>query len=102
MLTVKLAATPSTCSASRCRSSDWEPSAFETRAESISTCRKRSFGTYQDPRSVGGLAPPASYHSCATSSEEPPLANFNSQWNDLPHPFHLGLTVFEPPGPCRF
>ena len=30
--TVDLAATPSTCSASRCRSSDWEPSAFETRA----------------------------------------------------------------------
>ena len=30
-------------SASRCRSSDWEPSAFETRAEPISMCRKRPF-----------------------------------------------------------
>ena len=33
------------CRASRCRSSDWEPSAFETRAEPISLCRKRSFAT---------------------------------------------------------
>ena len=29
---------------------------------------------------VGGLAPGASHHSCTTSSEEPPLSNFNSQW----------------------
>lgn len=28
---------------------------------------------------VGGLAPAASHHSCTTSSEEPPLSNFNSQ-----------------------
>ena len=31
--------------ASRCSSSDWEPSAFETRASPIRMCRKRSFGT---------------------------------------------------------
>ena len=30
---------------------------------------------------VGGLAPGASHHSCTTSSEEPPLSNFNSQWD---------------------
>ena len=29
----------------RCRSSDWEPSTFETRAEPIRLCRKRSFAT---------------------------------------------------------
>ena len=34
---------PSARSASRCRSSDWEPSAFETRAEPMSMCRKRPF-----------------------------------------------------------
>ena len=28
-----------------------------------------------------GLTPGASHHSCTTSSEEPPLSNFNSQWN---------------------
>ena len=33
---------------------------------------------------VGGLAPAASHHSCTTSSEEPPLSNFNSQW-DIPY-----------------
>ena len=33
-------ATPSSCAATT-----WEPSAFETRAEPISMCRKRSFGT---------------------------------------------------------
>src|SRR2546428_12381030 len=27
---------------------------------------------------VGGLTPAASHHSCTTSSEEPPLSNFNS------------------------
>ena len=32
---------------------------------------------------VGGLSPGASHHSCTTSSEEPPLSNFNSQW-DIP------------------
>ena len=37
---------PSARSASRCRSSDWEPSAFETRAEPISMCRKRPFATH--------------------------------------------------------
>ena len=34
---------------------------------------------------VGGLAPAVSHHSCTTSSEEPPLSNFNSQW-DIPRP----------------
>ena len=56
---------------------------FETRASPIRLCRKRSFGTDRDPHSVGGLTPPASYHSCTTSSEEPPLSNFNSQC-DIP------------------
>ena len=28
-------------------------------------------------------APAVSHHSCTTSSEEPPLSNFNSQW-DIP------------------
>ena len=37
-------------SASRCRSSDWEPSAFETRALPISMCRKRPFATYRQGR----------------------------------------------------
>ena len=32
---------------------------------------------------VGGLSPGASHHSYTTSSEEPPLSNFNSQW-DIP------------------
>ena len=32
---------------------------------------------------VGELAPAAPHHSCTTSSEEPPLSNFNSQW-DIP------------------
>ena len=50
---------------------------------SISMCRKRSFATYRNPHSVGWLAPPARYHSCTTSSEEPPLSTFNSQW-DIP------------------
>ena len=40
---------PSARSASRCRSSDWESSAFETRAPPIRMCPKRSFGTYRDP-----------------------------------------------------
>ena len=35
----------SACSASRCWSSDWEPSAFETRAKPIRMYRKRSFAT---------------------------------------------------------
>ena len=56
---------------------------FETQASPIRLCRKRSFGTYRDPHSVGGLAPPAGYHSYATSSEEPPLSTFNSQ-RDIP------------------
>ena len=34
------------CSASSCRSSDWEPSAFETRAEPIRMCRKRPFAIH--------------------------------------------------------
>ena len=33
------------CSASHGTASDWEPAAVETRAEPISLCRKRSFGT---------------------------------------------------------
>src|SRR5260370_11147988 len=32
---------------------------------------------------VGGLAPAASHHSFTTSSEEPPLSNFNS-YRDIP------------------
>ena len=32
---------------------------------------------------VGGLAPGARHHSCTTSSEEPPLSNFNIPW-DIP------------------
>ncbi len=32
---------------------------------------------------VGGLSPGASHHSFTTSSEEPPLSNFNSYW-DIP------------------
>ena len=44
----------------------------ETRAEPIRLCRKRSFTTYRNPHGVGWLAPPARYHSCTTSSEEPP------------------------------
>ena len=32
---------------------------------------------------VGGLSPGASHHSFTKSSEEPPLSNFNSQW-DIP------------------
>ena len=71
------------CSASHGTASDWEPAAVETRAEPISLCRKRSFATYRDPHSVGGLTPPASSHSCNTSSEEPPLSNVNSQC-DIP------------------
>ena len=39
---------------------------------------------------VGGLAPAASHHSCTTSSEEPPLSNFNSQW-DIPPAELLGF-----------
>ena len=39
------AARLSTAPRSAGTSSDWEPSAFETRAESIGMCRKRSFGT---------------------------------------------------------
>ena len=34
------------------------------------------------------LTPGASHHSCTTSSEEPPLSNFNSQW-DIPLPNRL-------------
>src|SRR5438128_631816 len=30
---------------------------------------------------VGGLSPGASHHSFTTSSEEPPLSNFNSYWD---------------------
>jgi hypothetical protein len=32
---------------------------------------------------VGGLSPGASHHSFTTSSEEPPLSNFNS-YRDIP------------------
>src|SRR5713101_4347390 len=32
---------------------------------------------------VGGRSPAASHHSFTTSSEEPPLSNFNNQW-DIP------------------
>ena len=32
---------------------------------------------------VGGLSPGVSHHSFTTSSEEPPLSNFNSYW-DIP------------------
>ena len=32
---------------------------------------------------VGGLSPGLSHHSFITSSEEPPLSNFNSYW-DIP------------------
>ncbi len=39
---------------------------------------------------VGGRMPVASHHSCTTSSEEPPLSNFNSQW-DLPPMHSAGL-----------
>ena len=39
------ASTPSAHRASRCRSSDWDPSAFETRASPIRMYRKRSFAT---------------------------------------------------------
>ena len=39
------ASTPAACRASRCRSSDWEPSAFETRVSPINMCRKRSCAT---------------------------------------------------------
>ena len=35
---------------SRCSSSDWEPSAFETLASPIRMCRKRSFATYARER----------------------------------------------------
>ena len=34
------------CSASHGKASDWEPAAVETRAEPISLCRKRPFGTH--------------------------------------------------------
>src|SRR5256885_259407 len=42
---------------------------------------------------VGGLSPGASHHSFTTSSEEPPLSNFNS-YRDIPtacgpHRFHV-------------
>ena len=39
-----------TASCSAGTSSDWEPSAFETRAESIGMCRKRSFTTHRRGR----------------------------------------------------
>ena len=45
---------------------------------------------------------PQRVFSSATAHIEDSLALVNSQWNGLPQPFHLGLTVFEPPGPCRF
>ena len=32
------------------KSSDWEPAAFETRAEPISMCRKRPFATHRQGR----------------------------------------------------
>ena len=50
------ARTPAACSATRCRSSDWEPSAVETRAEPIRMYRKRPFAIHRRKRLQAGAA----------------------------------------------
>ena len=45
---------------------------------------------------VGGLSPGASHHSFTTSSEEPPLSNFNSYWDIPSAPLGMLAKRFDP------